>query len=238
MALPRKTIRMQTAKELSPIETPDQKRIEKNKRIRVAIVEDDSKLLSTLSKLINTDPEFEVEGGFSTAAAALEGIPRLNPDIVVMDINLPDINGVECVRRLKAICPGPQFLMLTVYEDTEAVFSALRAGASGYLLKQTPIEELLAAMREIHRGGSPMSSHIARKVVQSFQEDGAANQEVEFLSRREREVLELAAEGFLFKEIADKLGVSFGTVHTYCRRIYEKLQVRSRAQAVAKWHQR
>jgi len=238
MALPRKTIRMQTAKELSPIETPDQKRIEKNKRIRVAIVEDDSKLLSTLSKLINTDPEFEVEGGFSTAAAALEGIPRLNPDIVVMDINLPDINGVECVRRLKAICPGPQFLMLTVYEDTEAVFSALRAGASGYLLKQTPIEELLAALREIHRGGSPMSSHIARKVVQSFQEDGAANQEVEFLSRREREVLELAAEGFLFKEIADKLGVSFGTVHTYCRRIYEKLQVRSRAQAVAKWHQR
>jgi len=238
MALPRKTIRMQTAKELSPIETPDQKRIEKNKRIRVAIVEDDSKLLSTLSKLINTDPEFEVEGGFSTAAAALEGVPRLNPDIVVMDINLPDINGVECVRRLKAICPGPQFLMLTVYEDTEAVFSALRAGASGYLLKQTPIEELLAALREIHRGGSPMSSHIARKVVQSFQEDGAANQEVEFLSRREREVLELAAEGFLFKEIADKLGVSFGTVHTYCRRIYEKLQVRSRAQAVAKWHQR
>lgn len=238
MALPRKTIRMQTAKELSPIETPDQKRIEKNKRIRVAIVEDDSKLLSTLSKLINTDPEFEVEGGFSTAAAALEGVPRLNPDIVVMDINLPDINGVECVRRLKAICPGPQFLMLTVYEDTEAVFSALRAGASGYLLKQTPIEELLAALREIHRGGSPMSSHIARKVVQSFQEDGASNQEVEFLSRREREVLELAAEGFLFKEIADKLGVSFGTVHTYCRRIYEKLQVRSRAQAVAKWHQR
>jgi len=238
MALPRKTIRMQTAKELSPIETPDQKRIEKNNRIRVAIVEDDSKLLSTLSKLINTDPEFEVEGGFSTAAAALEGVPRLNPDIVVMDINLPDINGVECVRRLKAICPGPQFLMLTVYEDTEAVFSALRAGASGYLLKQTPIEELLAALREIHRGGSPMSSHIARKVVQSFQEDGAANQEVEFLSRREREVLELAAEGFLFKEIADKLGVSFGTVHTYCRRIYEKLQVRSRAQAVAKWHQR
>lgn len=238
MALPRKTIRMQTAKELSPIETPDQKRIEKNKRIRVAIVEDDSKLLSTLSKLINTDPEFEVEGGFSTAAAALEGVPRLNPDIVVMDINLPDINGVECVRRLKAICPAPQFLMLTVYEDTEAVFSALRAGASGYLLKQTPIEELLAALREIHRGGSPMSSHIARKVVQSFQEDGAANQEVEFLSRREREVLELAAEGFLFKEIADKLGVSFGTVHTYCRRIYEKLQVRSRAQAVAKWHQR
>jgi DNA-binding NarL/FixJ family response regulator len=220
------------------MKTPDQKRVEKNKGIRVAIVEDDSKVLSTLSKLINTDPEFEVVGGFPTTAAALDGIPRLNPDIVIMDINLPDINGVECVRRLKAICPGPQVLMLTVYEDTEAVFSALRAGASGYLLKQTPIEELLAALREIHGGGSPMSSHIARKVVQSFQEDDAANQEVESLSPREHEVLELVAKGCLFKEIAEKLGVSFGTVHTYCRRIYEKLHVRSRAQAAAKWHQR
>ena len=110
----------------------------------MAIVEDDSKLLSTLSKLISTDPEFEVVGGFPTTAAALDGIPRLNPDIVIMDINLPDISGVECTRRLKAICPGTQIMMLTVYEDTEAVFSALRAGASGYLLKQTPIEELLA----------------------------------------------------------------------------------------------
>jgi DNA-binding NarL/FixJ family response regulator len=220
------------------METPDQKMVEKNKRIRVAIVEDDSKLLSTLARLIDTDPEFEAVGGFSTTAAALDGIPRLNPDIVIMDINLPDINGVECVRRLKAICPGPQVLMLTVYEDTEAVFSALRAGASGYLLKQTPIEELLAALREIHGGGSPMSSHIARKVVQSFQEDGTANQEVESLSPREREVLELVTKGCLFKEIAEKLGVSFGTVHTYCRRIYEKLHVRSRAQAAAKWHQR
>jgi DNA-binding NarL/FixJ family response regulator len=229
-------VRVQTANQLSARETPDRKGIGKNKKVRVAIVEDDSKLLSTLSKLISTDPEFEVVGGFPTTAAALEGIPRLNPDIVIMDINLPDINGVECVRRLKPICPGPQILMLTVYEDTEAVFSALRAGASGYLLKQTPIEELLAALREIHRGGSPMSSHIARKVVQSFQEDGAANQEVESLSPREHEVLELVAEGCLFKEIAEKLGVSFGTIHTYCRRIYEKLHVRSRAQAVAKWH--
>jgi DNA-binding NarL/FixJ family response regulator len=212
--------------------------MEKKNKIRVAIVEDDAESLSTLSKLINTDPEFAVEGGYATTAAALEGIPPLNPEIVIMDINLPDINGVECVRRLKAICPGPQFLMLTVYEDTEAVFSALRAGASGYLLKQTPIEELLAALREIHRGGSPMSGHIARKVVQSFQDEGAAHPEVESLSPREREVLELVAGGCLFKEIADRLGVSFATVHTYCRRIYEKLQVRSRAQAVAKWHQR
>jgi RNA polymerase sigma factor (sigma-70 family) len=224
--------------ELSQMETPNRKRIEKNRKIRVAIVEDDSKLLSTLSKLIGTDSEFEVKGGFPTTAAALAGIPKLNPDIVILDINLPDANGVECARQLKSICPNLQILMLTVYEDTESVFSALRAGASGYLLKQTPIEELLAALREIYRGGSPMSSHVARKVVQSFKEDDVVNHEVESLSPREREVLELVAEGCLFKEIAEKLGVSFGTIHTYCRRIYDKLHVRSRAQAVAKWHNR
>lgn len=204
------------------------------KRIRVAIVEDDAELLGTLARLLGTDHGFEFVGGFATTAAALEGIPRLNPDIVIMDINLPDVSGVECVRLLKERCPRPQVLMLTVYEDAEAVFSALRAGATGYLLKQTPFGEVLGALREIHEGGSPMSSHIARKVVQSFQETGAANRRVETLSPREREVLELVAQGYLFKEIADQLGVSHGTVHTYSRRIYEKLHVRSRAQAVAK----
>src|SRR5580692_7607316 len=151
--------------EMSPMGTQDRKRNQKKQKIRVAIVEDDLKLLHTLSKLINTDPEFEVLGGFSTTAAALAGIPSLGPDIAIMDINLPDASGVECARQLKLICPKAQILMLTVYEDTESVFSALRAGASGYLLKQTPIEELLAALREIYRGGSPMSSHVARKVV-------------------------------------------------------------------------
>jgi len=222
--------------ELVPVESAGVKTNSKKRKIRVAIVEDDAKLLATLTKLIDTDPEFKVEGGFATTAAALAGIPPLNPDIVIMDINLPDISGVECTRRLKAISPAPHILMLTVYEDTEAVFSALRAGATGYLLKQTPLEDLFEALREIYRGGSPMSSHIARKVVQSFKEDDAAQHAVESLSPREREVLELIAEGCLFKEIADKLAVSFGTIHTYCRRIYEKLHVRSRAQAVAKWH--
>ncbi|MGA2656576.1 MAG: response regulator transcription factor, partial [Verrucomicrobiota bacterium] len=170
----------------------------------------------------------------STTTSALAGIPPLDPDIVIMDINLPDIDGVECVRRLKEICPRPQVMMLTVYEDADAVFRALRAGATGYLLKQTPFHELLAALREIHQGGSPMSGDIARKVVQSFQEGGAPNPEVESLSQREREVLELVAQGYLFKEVAEKLAISFGTVHTYSRRIYEKLHVRSRAQAVAK----
>jgi RNA polymerase sigma factor (sigma-70 family) len=238
MAFPKKIAKVQTGNDPSAGEAPNQTRIEKNQKIRVAIVEDDSKLLATLSKLIDTYPEFHVERGFPNASTALEGIPRLKPDIVIMDINLPDISGVECTRRLKGICPGTQIMMLTVYEDTDAVFSALRAGASGYLLKQTPIEELLTALREIHRGGSPMSSHIARKVVHSFQEDDVVNQAVESLSPREREVLELVAEGWLFKEIAEKLGVSFGTIHTYCCRIYEKLHVRSRAQAVAKWHQK
>jgi DNA-binding NarL/FixJ family response regulator len=224
--------------ELSKMGTANLKRIEKNRKIRVAIIEDDSTLLSTLSKLIGTDSAFKVEGGFPNTAAALRGIPRLNPDIVILDINLPDVSGVECARRLKSICPNVQILMLTVFEDTESVFSALRVGASGYLLKQTPLQELLAALREIYRGGSPMSSHVARKVVQSFKEDDVVDHEVESLSSREREVLELIAEGCLFKEIAGKLGVSFGTIHTYCRRIYEKLHVRSRAQAVARWHHR
>jgi DNA-binding NarL/FixJ family response regulator len=202
----------------------------------VAIVEDDAKLLATLGRLIGTDPELEFLGGFSTTAAALAGIPPLDPDIVIMDINLPDIDGVECVRRLKEICPRPQVMMLTVYEDADAVFRALRAGASGYLLKQTPFHELLAAIRDIHQGGSPMSGDIARKVVQSFQEAGVPNPEVESLSQREHEVLELVAQGYLFKEVAEKLAISFGTVHTYSRRIYEKLHVRSRAQAVAKFN--
>jgi len=203
-------------------------------KVSVAIVEDDVGLLAALARLIDTEPGFVFLGGFSTTSAALAGIPPLDPDVVIMDINLPDIDGVECVRRLKEICPRPHILMLTVYEDAEAVFSALRAGATGYLLKQTPFGEIIGALREIHQGGSPMSSQIARKVVQSFQDTGTVHREMETLSPREREVLELVAEGYLFKEIGEKLGVSFGTVHTYSRRIYEKLHVRSRGQAVAK----
>jgi DNA-binding NarL/FixJ family response regulator len=212
--------------------------VRSDRKIRVTIVEDDAELLATLARLIGTDPDFEFVGGFSTTGAALKGIPPLNPDIVIMDINLPDIDGVECVRLLKEVCPRPQVLMLTVYEDADAVFRALRAGATGYLLKQTPFGEVLGALREIYQGGSPMSSHIARKVVQSFQETGAANRGVDKLSQRESEVLELVAQGYLFKEIGEKLGVSYGTVHTYSRRIYEKLHVRSRAQAVAKFNRK
>jgi DNA-binding NarL/FixJ family response regulator len=152
-----------------------------------------------------------------------------------MDINLPGMNGVECVRQLKQVLPRTQVIMLTVYEDTENIFNALAAGASGYLLKRTPREELLAAIRDVHQGGSPMTTHIARKVVQSFQQSAVSAQQTEELSPREREVLDCLAQGFLYKEIADKLGISYETVHTYIRRIYEKLQVRTRTEAVAKF---
>jgi DNA-binding NarL/FixJ family response regulator len=165
----------------------------------------------------------------------LEAIPREGPEVVLMDINLPGMNGVECVRRLKPKLPEVQVIMLTVYEDTDSIFNALAAGASGYLLKRTPPAELLEAIRDVHRGGSPMTTHIARKVVQSFQRGGVSSRPTENLSPREQEVLDCLARGFLYKEIADKLGVSYETVHTYIRRIYEKLQVRSRTEAVAKF---
>jgi DNA-binding NarL/FixJ family response regulator len=237
MTKPKKLALVQTENLTREVKVIDNLERAQPRKVAVAIVEDDAELLSALAELIDTDLEFEVLGRYGTTAAAIQGIPRLNPDIVIMDINLPDISGVECVRQLKELCPHPQILMHTVYEDTEAVFSALRAGATGYLLKQTPIDELLAALRLIHRGGSPMSSHIARKVVQTLRQSSVANSEVESLSMREQEVLNLVAQGCLYKEIAEKLGVSFGTINTYSRRIYEKLHVHSRAQAVAKWNQ-
>jgi DNA-binding NarL/FixJ family response regulator len=155
-----------------------------------------------------------------------------------MDINLPGMNGVECVRRLKQLAPDIQVVMLTVYEDTENIFNALAAGASGYLLKRTRSAELLEAIRDVQKGGSPMTTHIARKVVQSFQKTGAATPSTGNLSQREQEVLDCLSQGFLYKEIAEKLGISYETVHTYIRRIYEKLQVRTRTEAVAKFLRR
>jgi DNA-binding NarL/FixJ family response regulator len=155
-----------------------------------------------------------------------------------MDINLPGINGVECVRKLKELLPETQAIMLTVYEDTENIFNALAAGASGYMLKRTPTPELLGAIRQVLQGGSPMTAHIARKVVQSFQRPAASTEATEDLSPREREVLDCLSQGFLYKEIAEKLGIGYETVHTYIRRIYEKLQVRTRTEAVAKFLRR
>ena len=206
----------------------------KSMSIAVSIVEDDPQVRSSLAKLIDSSPGYRCVSRHGSAEDALLEIPKVKPEVVLMDINLPGLNGVECVRRLKPQLPGAQMIMLTVYQNTEHIFNALAAGATGYMLKQTPPAELLLAIKEVHGGGSPMSSHIARKIVQSFQHTATASAEAESLSPREAEVLELLAKGFLYKEIAEQMKVSYATVHTHIRHIYEKLHVRSRTEAVAK----
>jgi DNA-binding NarL/FixJ family response regulator len=206
--------------------------------ITVSIVEDQDQLRNTLSRVINRADGFECVSSYANAEAALEDLPQRKPNVVLMDINLPGMNGVECARKLKQAVPEIQIVMLTVYEDTENIFNALAAGASGYMLKRTSTPELLESIREVNRGGSPMTAHIARKVVQSFQRPASAADGTEDLSPREREVLDCLSQGFLYKEIAEKLGISYETVHTYIRRIYEKLQVRTRTEAVAKFLRR
>ncbi|HSU52897.1 MAG TPA: response regulator transcription factor [Candidatus Dormibacteraeota bacterium] len=206
--------------------------------ITVSIVEDNEQLRTTLARVLNRSESFRCLSHYGSAEDALKDLPQVKPEVVLMDINLPGINGVECVRQLKQALPGTQAIMLTVYEDTDNIFSALAAGASGYLLKRTKSAELLDAIREVQRGGSPMTTHIARKVTQSFQKAGPSPQPAENLSQREQEVLDCLSHGFLYKEIAEKLGISYETVHTYIRRIYEKLQVRTRTEAVAKFLRR
>lgn len=202
--------------------------------ISVSIVEDDAGVRNTLAKLIDSSPGFRCCSVHPSGEEALQYLPKSRPDVVLMDINLPGINGVECTRRLKPVLPQSQIVMLTVYQNTEHIFNALSAGATGYLLKQTPPSELLAAIKDVHAGGSPMTSHIARKIVQSFQRSAATSAEAQSLSPREAQVLDLLAKGFLYKEIADNIGLTYATVHTHIRHIYEKLHVRSRTEAVAK----
>ena len=206
--------------------------------INISLVEDNHQLRGTLARLLDGAEGFRCISQYASAEDALAGLPKDKPDIVLMDINLPGMNGVECVRRLKQIAPEIAAVMLTAYEDTENIFNALAAGATGYLLKRAPRAELLDAIREVRRGGSPMTTHIARKVVQSFQKESASVPAGEALSAREQEVLDHLSQGFLYKEIADKMGISYETVHTYIRRIYEKLQVRTRTEAVAKFLRR
>jgi DNA-binding NarL/FixJ family response regulator len=205
--------------------------------ISVSIIEDDPQARQILSDWIRRADGFRFVSEHGTAESALAHLPKENPTVVLTDINLPGLNGIECVRRLKTNLPETQFVMLTVYEDADHIFQALAAGATGYLLKHTPRGELLAALKQVHAGGSPMTSNIARKVVQSFQQQAppAASPDTSELSPRESEVLDLLARGYLYKEIADSLEISLPTVSTYIRRIYEKLHVRSRAQAVAKY---
>jgi RNA polymerase sigma factor (sigma-70 family) len=209
--------------------------------ISVSIVEDNDQLRATLAKVIGRAPGFKFASDYRSAEDALAGLPKVKPDVVLMDINLPGMNGVECVRQLKTLVPATEVMMLTVYEDTENIFNALAAGASGYMLKRTSSKELIEAIHEVKRGGSPMTTHIARKVAQSFQKSSGqqrAADELSELSEREQQVLDLLSQGLIYKEIADKLNISYETVHTYIRRIYEKLQVRTRTEAVAKFLQR
>jgi DNA-binding NarL/FixJ family response regulator len=204
-------------------------------KIAVSIVEDDTPTRGILADWLRESDDFRCIGVHNNGESALAAVPEEKPSVVLMDINLPGISGIECVRRLKPQMPRTQFVMLTVYDDPEHIFKALTSGACGYLLKRVPRTELLAALKDVHVGGSPMSSNIARKVVQSFQRFNSSALEDEDLSPREREVLELLARGYLYKEISDALHISVPTVNTHIRHIYEKLHVRSRSQAVAKF---
>jgi DNA-binding NarL/FixJ family response regulator len=202
----------------------------------VAIVEDDDWLRDNLASLLNASAEFRCVSRYASAEEALAGLPSARPSVVLMDIGLPQMNGIECVRRLKAVLPDIQVLMLTVYGDSERVFAALQAGGSGYLLKRAAPDELFDAIRRVHRGESPMDGQIARKVVQYFNSKGAASQELEQLSPREREVLERLAKGEAYKQIADKLAISIDTLRGHIKSVYQKLHVHSRGEAVAKYN--
>ncbi|MRR52766.1 MAG: response regulator transcription factor [Rhodocyclaceae bacterium] len=204
-------------------------------RTPVGIVEDDATIRTILAEWIGQSEAFQCVVQCGDGASALENLPAVRPEVVLMDINLPGLPGIECVRRLKPILPATQFIMITVYGDADHIFEALAAGASGYLLKRVMREELLAALQELQRGGSPMTSSIARKVVQHFQHAPPPANESDRLSPREHDVLQLLASGYANKEIADRLGLSCPTVATYIRRIYEKLQVHTRAAAVGKF---
>jgi len=206
-----------------------------NKRmpITVAIVEDDPRIRNTLTAILRRDPDCACTGDYGSAEEALKEIPKHPPKIVIMDINLPGMNGVECVRRLAGFMPEVHILMLTVFNDMETIFNALRAGAAGYLTKPVRAAQLHSAVRDIVSGGAPMTSSIARMVVQSFQHKQPTSKDTDDLSPREREVLDFLARGYLYKEIADLMKVSYSTVRTHIERIYEKLHVQSRSQAVA-----
>lgn len=203
--------------------------------IEVGIIEDDAQTRKILAGWISRASGFRLVGEWGEAESAVDPLTEKKPDVVLMDINLPGISGVEAVKRLKPSLPQTQFVMLTVYEDSDHIYNALAAGATGYLLKETPRQELLRALEDVHEGGSPMTSNIARKVVQSFRQNVGSVAPGEELSPREQEVLDLLARGYLYKEIAERLNISIPTVNTYVRRMYEKLHVRSRAQAVAKY---
>jgi DNA-binding NarL/FixJ family response regulator len=202
---------------------------------KIAIVEDNKVIRESLMEFAQADPECRCVCTCATAEEALKIIPKHEPEIVLMDIQLPNMSGIDCLAQLKRLLPSVHVIMVTVYEDTERIFKALRMGACGYLLKRCSPEELIAAIREVRQGGAPMSREIARKVIVSFQEPVKAAAEVEDLSPRELEILELLAGGFPNKTIADRLGLTDGTVRWHLRHVYHKLHVRSRTEAALKF---
>ncbi|MGN6604594.1 MAG: response regulator [Ginsengibacter sp.] len=207
------------------------------KLIAVSVVEDIDEIRTRLKTILDESEEFMCTGVYNKAEDACKELPQVMPDIVLMDINLPGMSGIECMRKLKAVAPQILFMMFTIYEDSDQVFEALTAGASGYLLKKTPHDQLKEALKELYEGGSPMSTQIARKVVAYFQKKGEPkNEEESILSPREKEVLELLSKGFLYKEIADKLSISTGTVRQHIHKIYEKLHVQNRTEALNKFY--
>lgn len=202
--------------------------------ISLAIVEDLDEVREGLQQFISLNPEFKVLDTYKTAEEAAWEIPLIKPDIVIMDISLPGMNGIECIKEIKNKVPQTQFMMFTVYENDEKVFEALKAGASGYLLKNTGLVQLIEALKELHNGGSPMSSNIARKLVTMFRDQQNETAPVEILSNRENEILQLLSKGLLYKEIAEQLSISTGTVRQHIHKIYEKLHVQNRTEALNK----
>jgi DNA-binding NarL/FixJ family response regulator len=203
--------------------------------IKIALVEDDADVLASMIQILERAPGCTCVGMFASGEDALREIPKLRPQVVLMDINLPGMDGVECVRQLAPLVTDTSFLMLTVHEDPDSIFNSLAAGAAGYLLKPVRAAELLAAVKDVFAGGAPMTSNIARKVVQSFKRVAPSARAVENLSPRETEVLDYLVKGYSYKEAADAMSISYGTVHTHIERIYKKLHVQSRAQAVARY---
>jgi DNA-binding NarL/FixJ family response regulator len=203
--------------------------------IKVSIVEDNRGTRESLKELLGRASTLRCVGAHANGDGALREIPAENPDVILMDINLPGMSGIECVARLKHRVPKAQVLMLTTYDESDLIFESLRAGAHGYLLKNMAPAELVQAVEQVHGGGSPMSMHIARKVVNHFQQIKQPSSEVEKLTKREQEILALLAKGYLYKEIADQLGISLSTVRAHLHTVYEKLHVQSRTQAVVKF---
>src|SRR5450432_3918693 len=205
-------------------------------RITLAIVEDLDEVREGLNNFLALNPDFKVLAAFKSGEEAAAAIPRLEPDIVIMDISLPGMSGIDCVRIARKSNIRTQFMMFTVYENDEKVFEALKAGASGYLLKNTGMHQIIEALKELHEGGSPMSANIARKLVNNFQEKTQyeTSSNIKILSVRENETLHLLSQGLLYKEIADQLGISTSTVRQHIHRIYEKLHVQNRTEAINK----